>query len=75
MVSNQIFQYQHLFSEIAQNDITFIYLSNMEGVVYEAGTAYLSFFFVFFCLCSLSCVPNVASVAGLSVFDSPFDFR
>jgi len=31
-------------------------------------------YFCFVCLRSVSCVPNVASVSGLSILDSPFGF-
>ena len=30
--------------------------------------------FCFFCLCPMSCVPNVASFSGLSILDCPLDF-
>ena len=30
--------------------------------------------FVFVCFLPVSCVPNVASVSGLSILDVPFDF-
>ena len=45
-------------------------LSNMTGVLKEAGTAYLSR-----ALCSLvSCVPNATSVSGMSILDCPCGF-
>jgi len=31
-------------------------------------------FLCFFCLCSVSCIPNVTSVSGLSILDFPFSF-
>ena len=73
-------------------------MSNMLGVLYEAGIAYTSRthefipvvgtvrfahyiilvfcvgFFCFVCLRPVSCVPNVASVSGLSILDCPFGF-